>query len=825
MDNLHPQETTVSIDEEIRTAYLNYSMSVIVGRALPDARDGLKPVQRRVLFAMHEMGVRPGTAYRKSARIVGDVIGKYHPHGDTAVYDTAVRLVQPFTLRYPLIDGQGNFGSVDGDAPAAMRYTEIRLTRLAEEMMGELDEETVDWSPNYDESMEEPRVLPASLPLLLLNGSSGIAVGMATNIPPHNITEVLGALLHLIDNPEATDDDLMEFVTGPDFPTGGVILGRSGIDSAYRTGRGSIVMRGVVDVEDSTRSDRQCLVVREIPYLVNKARLIEKIADLVREKKIEHIADIRDESDRDGMRIVIDLRREAIPRIIMNQLFLLTPLQSSFGYNAVSIVNGRPETLALSQTLRVFLNFRKDVVTRRTLFRLRKARERFHILEGLRRAIDLIDEIIALIRRSGSPEEARNGLVTSFAFSELQAQAILDLRLQRLTGLEREKIEAEYREVAALIASLEAILSSRENLLEVIRTETRALLERFGDARRTVVVPDEGDLTPEALIPDEPFIVTLSYEGYIKRMPDAILPTQRRGGKGRIGVTLKDDDCLIATLTAQTHDTLLFFTDLGKVYRLKTYELPEAQRTARGKHLLSLLSLSPDERVAAIVPVRSFDGDNLLLFGTIKGYFKKTRLSEYANIRQGGLIATVLEDGDRLARVLVLHPDRRVLVATRRGMSIRFHADSIRPTGRATRGVRSIRLAADDSVVSFEEISDNDFLLVTTEKGFGKRVDTNLFRLQKRGGKGVRIAKVTEETGAVVAILKVTDRDDIDVVTDSGRAIRIPSDQVRMTGRNAKGVRLVNLSDTPGEVIVCAAVNPKREPTPLETLLEKDPGS
>ncbi|MGC8501141.1 MAG: DNA gyrase subunit A [Leptospirales bacterium] len=825
MDNLHPQETTVSIDEEIRTAYLNYSMSVIVGRALPDARDGLKPVQRRVLFAMHEMGVRPGTAYRKSARIVGDVIGKYHPHGDTAVYDTAVRLVQPFTLRYPLIDGQGNFGSVDGDAPAAMRYTEIRLTRLAEEMMGELDEETVDWSPNYDESMEEPRVLPASLPLLLLNGSSGIAVGMATNIPPHNITEVLGALLHLIDNPEATDDDLMEFVTGPDFPTGGVILGRSGIDSAYRTGRGSIVMRGVVDVEDSTRSDRQCLVVREIPYLVNKARLIEKIADLVREKKIEHIADIRDESDRDGMRIVIDLRREAIPRIIMNQLFLLTPLQSSFGYNAVSIVNGRPETLALSQTLRVFLNFRKDVVTRRTLFRLRKARDRFHILEGLRRAIDLIDEIIALIRRSGSPEEARNGLVTSFAFSELQAQAILDLRLQRLTGLEREKIEAEYREVAALIASLEAILSSRENLLEVIRTETRALLERFGDARRTVVVPDEGDLTPEALIPDEPFIVTLSYEGYIKRMPDAILPTQRRGGKGRIGVTLKDDDCLIATLTAQTHDTLLFFTDLGKVYRLKTYELPEAQRTARGKHLLSLLSLSPDERVAAIVPVRSFDGDNLLLFGTIKGYFKKTRLSEYANIRQGGLIATVLEDGDRLARVLVLHPDRRVLVATRRGMSIRFHADSIRPTGRATRGVRSIRLAADDSVVSFEEISDNDFLLVTTEKGFGKRVDTNLFRLQKRGGKGVRIAKVTEETGAVVAILKVTDRDDIDVVTDSGRAIRIPSDQVRMTGRNAKGVRLVNLSDTPGEVIVCAAVNPKREPTPLETLLEKDPGS
>lgn len=819
-----PYELTVSIDEEIKTAYLNYSMSVIVGRALPDTRDGLKPVQRRVLYAMHEMGVRPGTPYRKSARIVGDVIGKYHPHGDTAVYDTAVRLVQPFTLRYPLIDGQGNFGSVDGDAPAAMRYTEIRLTRLAEEMMTELDEETVDWAPNYDESLEEPRVLPASLPLLLLNGSSGIAVGMATNIPPHNLTEILKAVLHLIDHPDATTEDLMVFVTGPDFPTGGVILGRSGIESAYRTGRGSIMMRGVVDVEDSTRADRQCLVIREIPYMVNKARLIEKIAELVRDKKLEHISDIRDESDRDGMRIVIDLKREGIPRIIMNQLFLLTPLQTSFGYNAVSIVNGRPETLPLAETLKVFLHFRQDVVTRRTLFRLRKARERFHILEGLRRAIDLIDQIISLIRGSGSPEEARQGLVTSFQFSEIQAQAILDLRLQRLTGLERDKIEAEYREVAALIAKLEAILSSRQNLLEVIRQETKDLLERFGDARKTKIIPDEGELTPEALIPDEPFIVTLSYEGYIKRMPDAILPTQKRGGKGRIGVTLKEDDCLIATLTSHAHDTLLFFTDLGKVYRLKTYELPEAQRTARGKHLLSLLSLSPDERVAAILPVRSFEGENVLLFGTSRGYFKRTRLLEYGNIRQGGLIATVLEEGDRLAKVLIAHQDRRVVVATKNGMSIRFENSEIRMTGRATRGVRAIRLAAEDRVVSFEEVNDSDFLLVTTEKGYGKRVDSNVFRLQKRGGKGVRITKVTPDTGSVVAILKVTDRDDIDVVTDTGRVIRIPSDQVRMTGRMARGVRLVNLSDSPGESIVCAAVNPRRELTPLENYMERESG-
>jgi DNA gyrase subunit A len=819
-----PYELTVSIDEEIKTAYLNYSMSVIVGRALPDTRDGLKPVQRRVLYAMHEMGVRPGTPYRKSARIVGDVIGKYHPHGDTAVYDTAVRLVQPFTLRYPLIDGQGNFGSVDGDAPAAMRYTEIRLTRLAEEMMTELDEETVDWSPNYDESLEEPRVLPASLPLLLLNGSSGIAVGMATNIPPHNLTEILKAVLHLIDHPDATTEDLMAFVTGPDFPTGGVILGRSGIESAYRTGRGSIMMRGVVDVEDSTRADRQCLVIREIPYMVNKARLIEKIAELVRDKKLEHISDIRDESDRDGMRIVIDLKREGIPRIIMNQLFLLTPLQTSFGYNAVSIVNGRPETLPLAETLKVFLHFRQDVVTRRTLFRLKKARERFHILEGLRRAIDLIDQIISLIRGSGSPEEARQGLVTNFQFSEIQAQAILDLRLQRLTGLERDKIEAEYREVAALIAKLEAILSSRQNLLEVIRQETQDLLDRFGDDRKTRIIPDEGELTPEALIPDEPFIVTLSYEGYIKRMPDAVLPTQKRGGKGRIGVTLKEDDCLIATLTSHAHDTLLFFTDLGKVYRLKTYELPEAQRTARGKHLLSLLSLSPDERVAAILPVRSFEGENVLLFGTSRGYFKRTRLSEYGNIRQGGLIATVLEEGDRLAKVLIAHQDRRIVVATKNGMSIRFENSEIRMTGRATRGVRSIRLAAEDRVVSFEEVNDSDFLLVTTEKGYGKRVDSNVFRLQKRGGKGVRITKVTPDTGSVVAILKVTDRDDIDVVTDTGRVIRIPSDQVRMTGRMARGVRLVNLSDSPGESIVCAAVNPRRELTPLENYMERESG-
>lgn len=819
-----PFETTVSIDEEIKTAYLNYSMSVIVGRALPDTRDGLKPVQRRVLYAMNEMGVRPGTPYRKSARIVGDVIGKYHPHGDTAVYDTAVRLVQPFTLRYPLIDGQGNFGSVDGDAPAAMRYTEIRLTRLASEMMAELDEDTVDWAPNYDESLEEPRVLPASLPLLLLNGSSGIAVGMATNIPPHNLTEVLSALLHLIDHPEATNEELLAIVTGPDFPTGGVILGRSGIDSAYRTGRGSITMRGVMEVEDSTRADRQCLVVREIPYMVNKARLIEKIAELVRDKKIEHISDIRDESDRDGMRIVIDLKREAIPRIIMNQLFLLTPLQTSFGYNAVSIVNGRPETLPLSEMLRVFLHFRQDVVTRRTLHRLKKARERFHILEGLRRAIDLIDQIIALIRGSGSPDEARQGLIGNFQFSEIQAQAILELRLQRLTGLERDKIEAEYREVAAIIAELESILASRQALLEVIRKETRDLLDRFGDERRTRILPEEGEFTPEALIPDEPFIVTLSYEGYIKRMPDDVLPTQKRGGKGRIGVTLKEDDCLIATLTSRAHDTLLFFTDLGKVYRVKTYELPEAQRTARGKHLLSLISLSPDERVAAILPVRSFEGENVLLFGTSRGYFKRTRLSEYANIRQGGLIATVLEEGDRLARVLVAHPDRRVIVATRNGMAIRFENKEIRMTGRATRGVRAIRLAPEDRVVSFEEVDDSDFLLVTTEKGYGKRVDSNVFRLQKRGGKGVRITKVTNETGPVMAILKVTDRDDIDVITDSGRAIRIPSDDVRRTGRMARGVRLVHLSEKSGESIVCAAVSPRRESTPLENYLEKEPG-
>ncbi len=546
---LIPFETVVPIDDEMKTAYLNYSMSVIVGRALPDVRDGLKPVQRRVLFAMQEMGVRSGGPYRKSARIVGDVIGKYHPHGDVAVYDTAVRLVQPFTLRYPLIDGQGNFGSVDGDAPAAMRYTEIRLEALSEEMMAELEEETVEFAPNYDESLQEPRVLPARLPLLLLNGSAGIAVGMATNIPPHNITEIIDGLLALIDNPDLSVDDLLAIVHGPDFPTGGLIMGRSGIESALRTGRGSIVMRGVAEIEESTRADRMAIIIREIPYQVNKARLIERIAELVREGALEGIADIRDESDRDGMRVVIDLKRDANPPVVLNRLYAQTPLQTSFGYNFVALVNQRPMILSLREALVHFLSFRQDVVTRRTLFRLRKARERFHILEGLKRAIDLMDQIIALIRSSASPDAARTGLVEQFAFSEIQARAILDMRLQRLTALERDKIDAEYEEVRLLIRGLEDILGSRSRLMAVIREEFTALRENYGDARRTRIVPEDGEISIESMIPNDPCYITLTYQGYIKRVSHDAYPTQRRGGKGRSGVALKEDDAVIITLT------------------------------------------------------------------------------------------------------------------------------------------------------------------------------------------------------------------------------------------------------------------------------------
>lgn len=807
--SLIPFETVVSIDTEMKTAYLNYSMSVIVGRALPDVRDGLKPVQRRVLFAMQEMGVRPGGPYRKSARIVGDVIGKYHPHGDVAVYDTAVRLVQPFTLRYPLIDGQGNFGSVDGDAPAAMRYTEIRLEQLSEEMMAELDEETVEFVPNYDESLQEPRVLPARLPLLLLNGSAGIAVGMATNIPPHNITEVIDALLALIDNPDLSVDDLLNIVHGPDFPTGGLIMGRSGIESALRTGRGSIVMRGVADIEESTRADREAIVIREIPYQVNKARLIERIAELVREGALEGIADIRDESDRDGMRVVIDLKRDANPHVVLNRLYSQTPLQTSFGYNFVALVNQRPLVLSVREALTHFLSFRQDVVTRRTLFRLRKARERFHILEGLRRAIDLMDQIITLIRASASPDAARTGLIEQFAFSEIQARAILEMRLQRLTALEREKIEAEHEEVRIMIQGLEEILGSRTKLMSVIREEFTTLREKYGDARRTRIVPDDGEISIESMIPNDPCYITLTYQGYIKRVSHDAYPTQRRGGKGRSGVSLKEDDAVTITLTPTAHETILFFTDIGKVYRVKAHEIPEVLRTARGKPIRGFLPLAPDEKVTKMLNVSSFEGEKSLVFVTANGTIKRTALTHYSSIRQSGIIALTLREGDRLAQVLIGDPDSHVLVATRHGMAILFPISEVTEQGRTATGVRAIRLKPEDRVADAEIVTETDPVAVVTEKGYGKRLDVHKFRHQHRGGMGLKISRAGEKIGSVVSLVKAGDSDDLTVITSKGVTNRVQASELRTMGRGARGVIVMRLGEE--DWIVSAVVSPPRE--------------
>lgn len=807
--SLIPFETVVSIDTEMKTAYLNYSMSVIVGRALPDVRDGLKPVQRRVLFAMQEMGVRPGGPYRKSARIVGDVIGKYHPHGDVAVYDTAVRLVQPFTLRYPLIDGQGNFGSVDGDAPAAMRYTEIRLEQLSEEMMAELDEETVEFVPNYDESLQEPRVLPARLPLLLLNGSAGIAVGMATNIPPHNITEVIDALLALIDNPDLSVDDLLNIVHGPDFPTGGLIMGRSGIESALRTGRGSIVMRGVADIEESTRADREAIVIREIPYQVNKARLIERIAELVREGALDGIADIRDESDRDGMRVVIDLKRDANPHVVLNRLYSQTPLQTSFGYNFVALVNQRPLVLSIREALTHFLSFRQDVVTRRTLFRLRKARERFHILEGLRRAIDLMDQIITLIRASASPDAARTGLIEQFAFSEIQARAILEMRLQRLTALEREKIEAEHEEVRIMIQGLEEILGSRTMLMSVIREEFTTLREKYGDARRTRIVPDDGEISIESMIPNDPCYITLTYQGYIKRVSHDAYPTQRRGGKGRSGVSLKEDDAVTITLTPTAHETILFFTDIGKVYRVKAHEIPEVQRTARGKPIRGFLPLAPDEKVTKMLNVSSFEGEKSLVFVTANGTIKRTALTHYSSIRQSGIIALTLREGDRLAQVLIGDPDSHVLVATRHGMAILFPISEVTEQGRTATGVRAIRLKPEDRVADAEIVTETDPVAVVTEKGYGKRLDVHKFRHQHRGGMGLKISRAGEKIGSVVSLVKAGDADDLTVITSKGVTNRVQASELRTMGRGARGVIVMRLGEE--DWIVSAVVSPPRE--------------
>lgn len=787
------EKVPVYIEDEMKKSYLGYAMSVIVGRALPDVRDGLKPVHRRVLYAMHEMGVEWNKPYKKSARVVGDVIGKYHPHGDTAVYDAMVRMVQVFSLRYPLIDGQGNFGSVDGDSPAAMRYTEVRMARLASELLADIDKETVDWGPNYDESLKEPLVMPAAFPNLLVNGSSGIAVGMATNMPPHNISEVIDGIIHIINKPEATIKELMKLIPGPDFPTAGFIHGREGIKSAYETGRGIIQMRARASIEKNPRTNRQAIVITEIPYQVNKARLIEKIAELVRDKKIEGISDVRDESDRDGMRIVVDLKRDEVGEVILNNLFLHTQMQGTFGIINLAIVDGQPRVLNLKQLLELFVRFRKEVVTRRTIFELKKAKERAHILEGLKIALDNLDAVITLIRKSKSPQEAKEGLMNKFKLSEIQAQAILDMRLQRLTALERDKIIEEYKEVLKLIKGLEEILASEKLLMEVIVNELKEVKKQFGDERRTEIIDKTGEITMEDIIAEEDMMVNISHSGYIKRNPTSLFRTQRRGGKGRTGMTTKEEDFVEYMFVASTHSYILFFTDKGKAYALKVYDIPQAGPAAKGKAIVNLLNLAQGEKMTAFLTVREFTEGKFIVMATKHGVIKKTDLTVFANIRSGGLIALGLDEGDELIATRLTDGSKELFIGTREGQAIRFNESQVRDMGRGARGVRAIKLGKGDVAVAMEALEENRTILTVTERGYGKRTEIEEYRIQGRGGSGIINIKVTEKNGPVVGMAQVTSEDELMITTDIGKIIRIAMKGVSVIGRNTQGVKLIDV--------------------------------
>src|SRR5512132_4059376 len=778
MDLFQKQAQPRAIQDEMRQSYLDYAMSVIVGRALPDVRDGLKPVQRRILFAMHELGNEYGKPYKKSARIVGDVIGKYHPHGDNAVYDALVRMVQDFSLRYPLIDGQGNFGSVDGDSAAAMRYTEVRMAKVAGELLSDLDKETVETLPNYDGSLQEPRVLPSRVPNLLVNGSAGIAVGMATSIPPHNL------------------DELMEHVPAPDFPTGGILYGLDGVRDAYRTGRGSVQIRARAFIEKAKKGDRESIVVTEIPYQVNKSRLIERMAELVRNKEIEEISDLRDESDRDGMRVVVELKKDAVAEVVLNNLYKQTQMQTSFGVQLLAIVQNRPRTMNLKELLEEFLAFRKEVVTRRTLFLLRKAEAREHILLGLSIALDHIDAVIRLIRASKDPKEAKEGLVAKFGLSEIQAQAILDMRLQRLTGLEREKILQELKEVRAEIARLKKILGEESELLRVIGQEFREIRDAYGDARRSEIQRETKDLRLEDLIVDEEMVVTVSHTGYIKRNPISLYRTQRRGGRGKVGMGTKEEDFVSMLFIASMHTYVLFFSDQGRVYWLKVHELPEAGRASKGRAIVNLLSLSPGEEIASILPVREFTEGKFVMTATALGVIKKTDLMEYSRPRAGGIIAMGLNEGDRLIATAITTGQDEVFLSTRRGMSIRFHDEDVRPMGRAAVGVRGIDLEEGDVAVGMEILKAQGTLLSVTEHGYGKRTAVEEYRSQSRGGKGGIALKVTEKTGRVVGVSQVAETDEVMLVTDGGKIIRLGMGDLRVIGRNTQGVRLIGLAES-----------------------------
>ncbi len=830
MDSLL-ERNQINIEDEMRRSYLDYAMSVIIGRALPDVRDGLKPVHRRVLWAMNELGNTYNKPYKKSARVVGDTIGKYHPHGDTAVYDTVVRMAQDFSLRYPLVDGQGNFGSIDGDNPAAMRYTEVRLAKIANEVLDDIEKETVDFQPNYDESLSEPKVLPTKIPLLLVNGSEGIAVGMATKIPPHNLTEILDATIALIQNPSITVDELIQIVPGPDFPTAGFIYGREEIHRAYRTGRGIIQMRARAVVDEIGRGDRvkDAVVVTEIPYQVNKARLIEKIAELVNEKKLEGISEVRDESNREGMRIVIELKRDAIPQVVLNNLYKLTQMQASFGIINIAIVDGQPKLLTLKDMLEAFVDFRREVVRRRTEFDLRKAQARAHILEGLNKAIDALDYIIPLIRNSRSVDEARNWLtaqlstateisnwrgvtgdktkeqflkelnkvIPSLEFSEIQAQAILDLQLRRLSALERQKILDEYAEIIKYIAELENILQNDSVLRQVIVDELTEVKRVFGDARRTTIVDAGVELNIEDLIPDEDVAITVTKAGYIKRTPVTAYTRQGRGGKGRLGAKAKNDDFVEHLFIASTHAYLMIFTDDGQVLKMKVHEIPEGDTSARGKNVVNLVQLSSERKLVATMPVRDFSEEIYLTMVTKNGVIKKTALSEYQNIRAGGINAINIDEGDELLDVIRTDGKRQIFVATHDGMAVRFQETDVRPMGRAARGVRGVNLRPGDYAVSVCSVSQegNEKILSVSEKGFGKQTTVNSYRLAKRGGIGVINMKTTDKTGKVVAAFPVEDDSEIMIITQQAKLIRLGVDKIRETGRSAQGVTLIKCGE------------------------------
>ncbi|HEY5674102.1 MAG TPA: DNA gyrase subunit A [Malonomonas sp.] len=806
-------KVTVNIEDEMRKSYMDYAMSVIVGRALPDVRDGLKPVHRRILFAMHDLGNEYNKPYKKSARVVGDVIGKYHPHGDTAVYDSIVRMAQSFSMRHPLVDGQGNFGSVDGDSAAAMRYTEIRMSKLSHELLADIEKETVDYGPNYDDSLEEPLVLPCKYPNLLVNGSEGIAVGMATKIPPHNLGEVISGLVALIENPRLSIEELIDIIPGPDFPTAGFINGREGVREAYTNGRGIIQMRARALVEVDRRSGREAIIITEIPYQVNKARLIEKIAELVKTKKIEGISDLRDESDRDGMRICIELKRDMVPGVILNQLYKMTAMQSSFGIIMLAIVSGQPKILSLREVLDCFIDHRRDIVTRRCIFELKKAEARAHILQGLKLALENLDEVIQIIKTSANSAEAKERLIARFSFSDLQAQAILDMRLHRLTGMEQSKILEELAQLMALIQRLKEILASEVEILNIIKEELIELKSQFANPRRTEILDRSADLTLEDMIVEEDMVVTVSHGGYIKRNAVSLYRAQRRGGKGKTGMRPKEEDFVENLFIASTHSYVLIFTTLGKVYWLKVHEIPQGGRASRGKAIINLLSLAPEEKVTTILPVKEFEEGKYIVTATARGIIKKTALMAYSNPRAGGIIALTIDEGDALIEARLTDGKVDLILATRNGKSIRFPESDVRPMGRPSRGVRGMNLEGDDLVIGLQSVTDNTALaLVTiTENGYGKRTDIAEYRVQSRGGKGIITIKTSDRNGKVVKIMMVDEESDLMFITDRGKLLRTKVSNIRSIGRNTQGVRMMVLED--GELIVSVAKLAEKDET------------